>query len=217
MCCSKGVEALVKSEYKLKNTVSIYNFLNSNKALSNTPNPFDFQYIIAVGRFEPLKQFDKLIEAYSQSNLPKKNIKLVLVGSGKTLNSCKKRVRDLDLYDNIVFTGSTTKPYNYIQHALFLVLCSKYEGLPMVLLEALYNEVPVVSFDLIAGPNEIIIPNKNGILVENQNFDALVKAINTMEEDKEFYKNCKTASKNSIKKFSKTVVEKEWLNVLKID
>ena len=52
-------------------------------------------------------------------------------------------------------------------------MSSRYEGFPMVLIEALALEVPLVSFDCKTGPNEIIRHNHNGLLVSDQNIEAL--------------------------------------------
>lgn len=217
ICCSKGVEDLVNKKHKLNNTLKIYNPVLPRPVINSEKNSFNFEYILSIGRVEPIKQIDKLIEVYSMSNLPKRNIKLVVVGDGSHLNFCKTLVNNMNLTNKVVFTGYNSNPAHYFKNALFSILCSKYEGFPMVLIESLSFGTPVVSFDLLAGPNEIIIPNVNGILVQNQDFNTLNNAINKMVIDKTFYNECKDEAKRSVLKFSSEVVKQDWLDLLKLD
>lgn len=216
VCCSQGIKSKVKSNYGFTNAVCVYNSINIASHNKTKPAPFNFKYIVAVGRIEPLKQFDKLIKAYSQSNLKEHGIKLVLVGDGTGRSACEAVVKALNLNDDVVFTGFVKQPEQYIQHALCLMLCSKYEGFPMVLLEAMANETPVVSFDLFSGPSEIIIPNVNGILVENQNFESLSLAMNSVLDEEKLLK-LKTNTISSIEKFSNEKILNDWLKLMKIE
>lgn len=216
VCCSQAIKDLVKNKYGLSNVTCIYNSLDLNSFTEQKNIALGYKYIVAVGRIEPVKQFDKLIKAYANSILPNKNIKLVIVGNGSQLDTCKRISKKLNLTKKVVFTGVVSKPALYMVNAEFLILCSKYEGFGMVLLESLACSTPVVSFDVVAGPNEIIIPNVNGVLVENQDFESLTRVMNKMIEDDEFLKNCKKEARNSIIRFSNDEIKKTWLELLKI-
>jgi N-acetylgalactosamine-N,N'-diacetylbacillosaminyl-diphospho-undecaprenol 4-alpha-N-acetylgalactosaminyltransferase len=84
----------------------------------------------------------------------------------------------------------------------------------MTILEALSIGTPVVSFDCESGPNEMIIDNHNGILVENQNFTELTRKMNIFVEDEILYQNCKNNAKTSVAKFQSEVIVNQWLHVL---
>ena len=218
VCGAKENEKLVIQKHHLKNTITIYNPIDFEdiKVKKEESIDFNFEYILAVGRFVELKQFYELIKSYANSNLSQNKIKLVLVGEGEELLRCKELALSLNLYENIVFVGFSSNPYKYMQNAKFLVLCSKYEGFGLVLVEALACKTPVISFDLVSGPNEIIEHRKNGLLVENQNFEKLTEAINLFFFDKELYTTCKINALESIQKFSFEEIKKEWLNLLQI-
>ncbi|HBK83482.1 MAG TPA: glycosyltransferase family 4 protein, partial [Flavobacterium sp.] len=174
----------------------------------------EFKYILGVGRMtDNVKQFDHLIRCYAASILPKEDIKLVLLGDGKLLEQYRKLAQTLDQEENIVFLGNVANPFSFFANALFTVMTSKIEGFPMVLIESLACETPVISYDLHSGPREIIMHNENGILVENQNIVAMTNAMNTMFLSKDLYVHCKQNAKSSVERFSLETIGKQWVKL----
>lgn len=218
VCVSKENAKIVKLKHSLTNITTIYNPLNliEIEKKSKEAIHFEFDYILAVGRLVALKQFDKLIKSYSKSILPNKGVKLVIVGEGPELEKMKDLANKFDLSNDIIFIDFTDNPYKYMKKAKFLILCSKYEGFGIVLAEALACETPVISFDLVSGPSEIITNKYNGLLVENQNFDKLTEAINELYTNENLYHKCKLNAKESILKFSFEQITKDWLNLMQI-
>jgi N-acetylgalactosamine-N,N'-diacetylbacillosaminyl-diphospho-undecaprenol 4-alpha-N-acetylgalactosaminyltransferase len=83
-----------------------------------------------------------------------------------------------------------------------------------VVLESLAIGTPVIAFDCKSGPSEMIIDGVNGILVEDQNFDAFTKAMDKMINDSKFYKCCKANASNSVDKFSEEKVIQKWIKLI---
>lgn len=206
----------LEREYSFNHLNQIYNpidFLTIEKQKLES-NDLEFNYILGVGRMEDsVKQFDHLIESYSNSILPKQNVKLVILGEGKLKQKWINLAKSFQQENNVVFLGNVSNPYSYFSKALFTVMTSKYEGFPMVLLESLACETPVVSYNLHSGPSEIIIPNENGILVENQNKIEMTKAMNEMISNKHLYLHCKQNAKSSVERFSLENIGKQWLQL----
>lgn len=184
--------------------------------LVNQNEVADKNYVLAVGRMDENKQFDKLIIGYSKSRLRDKNIKLLLLGEGKNKEKYISLVSQLGLKDWVEFGGFVANPFPYYKKALFLVLSSKNEGFPNVLIECLSVGTPIVSFDCYSGPSEIIKDRENGLLVEDQNFAKLTQAMDLLTEDQELYRQCKANARQSAESFSLEKIGEQWLDYMKI-
>lgn len=214
------INELVKSIYNFDNLKIIQNPILIEDIQKKSEDNIDihYEFIVCAGRMnDDIKQFDKLILAYADSILPKQNIKLLLLGDGSKKRELQELAISLNLKDQVVFKGFVSNPFAYFSKAKYLVLSSKFEGLPMVIIETLACETPVIAFDCPSGPGEIILDKKNGLLIENQNFEKLVEGMNEMIKNTNLYQECKNNSLESIKKFSVENVGKQWLEYLKIN
>ena len=215
---SQAINDKIKHDYGFTNVKTFYNafdkdFLNYQSDLQlNLPE----QYILYFGRLvNKSKNITLLLNAYSQSKLPKQNVKLVILGDGEDKTALQQQVTTLKLKDTVVFYDFSSAPAEFIKNAKYTVLTSHYEGFPMVLLESLSMGTPVVSVDCQSGPSEIIVDKQNGLLVENYNTEALAIALNTFIFDTDLYNACKASAKSSVNHLSEEVIGAQWNNYLK--
>lgn len=212
-------KALIENKHHLKNVARIYNPIDIDDIAveSKELNELPYDYIIGVGQMETnIKQFDKLIEAYSESVLPANRIHLVLLGDGEQKSMLKNLAKERKIEDKVHFLGYQNNPFKYLKKAQFFVLSSLNEGLPNVILESLACEIPVVAFDCSSGPSEMIQHRENGLLVANQNVEKLSEAMNLFVEDENLYRYCKKNALQSVQSFSVSAIGKQWLDVMKI-
>ena len=176
---SKKMTEVLQGKFFLKNSIHIPNPIvlkEIEEKIRTTFSPFDFPYILSVGRLHPQKNFQLLIRAYAKSKL-KNEYNLVILGEGSERAKLERLIEELNLKYKVFLPGRVFNPYVYMKHAKFFVLNSNYEGFPNVLLEALACGTPVISTNCDTGPNEIVEHEKNGLLVPVGDERALVNAM----------------------------------------
>jgi len=212
--CSSEIENKLNNNYKLKNTKTIYNPLNLDYVTKKllAPKPFEFDYILAIGRLNRQKGFDILIKSFAKTNL-RKRVKLVILGEGEERKNLEKLIVKYDLKSQVLLFGRVDNPFIYMKYAKFFILSSRYEGFANVLLEALACRTPVIATDCETGTSEIIESEKNGLLVPVEDEEALKLAMEKLFYDRELYKRLKTNTRKSVERFNRKNIIKEWLDL----
>lgn len=139
-------------------------------------NPGQPPVLLAVGRLSPQKDFRTLIQAFAMVRETRR-LRLLILGEGRERPTLEKQVRQLGLDQDISLAGFVANPYPYMAQASLFVLSSRWEGLPGVLIEALFCGAPIIATDCPSGPREILADGRNGQLVPVGDAIALAKAI----------------------------------------
>jgi glycosyltransferase involved in cell wall biosynthesis len=176
----------------------------------NTDNSDYAPYFVAIGRLVEQKGFDTLIASYAAAlkmtpNLPN----LVIVGIGELKDKLIKQMRKENIEAKVFFHGFTDNPYFLLKNAEAFLLSSRHEGMPTVLVEAIYLKIPVIAFDCPTGPSELIKDSVSGILVENQSIEGFTRALLDYKKLQSDYDN------SSVKQFSFDNVENTYLHALR--
>ena len=167
------------------NTRNIVVIPNSISSDNNAQAKLQNKNVLSVGRASYQKGFDLLLKAWAQSAVKHKDWKLTIVGGGNK-DYMVNLIKKLKIEDCVILKQPTTEIGKEYLDASVYIMSSRYEGLPMVLIEALSYGLPVVSFACPCGPKDIIEGgNDCGILVENYNIKELSLAINEVIENKE--------------------------------
>jgi glycosyltransferase involved in cell wall biosynthesis len=137
-----------------------------------------------VARLDPIKNHPMMLDAFNSVLKNHPNAKLIIVGDGELNSALKEQCNELDISDQVIFTGYITNPSNYIQIFDIFLLSSLSEGTSMTLLEAMSVGKPCVVTDAGGNP-EIIVDGSNGLVTENGNADAFSLALQHMLNNSE--------------------------------
>lgn len=139
-------------------------------------NPGEPPVVLAVGRLDPQKDYPLLIKSFARVRqfVP---ARLLILGEGPERDSLISLVRQLDLDGDVQFPGFVPNPYPYMAKASVFVLSSRWEGLPTVLVEALYCGASIVATDCPSGSREILRDGKYGRLVPVGDIECMAEAI----------------------------------------
>ena len=132
--------------------------------------------LLSVGRLAPQKDFVTLIEVFSRLRKDL-DIRLMILGEGKERGRLEQLVRSLELVQNVAMPRFTTNVFAYMSRSAVFVLSSAWEGMPMVITEALATGTPVVSTDCQSGPREILAGGRYGRLVPVGDVKSMESAI----------------------------------------
>lgn len=173
----------------------------------------DSKTIVAVGRLTYQKGFDMLIDAAKIVWKHSPAYSIVIYGNGELDVELREKIISSDLSDVIKIENFTDDIISVISKSSIFVMSSRFEGLPMVLLEAMSIGMPIVSFDCPTGPR-ILLGNDVGILVEPDNVEKLADGIISLINNTNLRLQLSELSLNRISKYYPDKIYYKWKAVL---
>ncbi|MGU5839847.1 glycosyltransferase family 4 protein [Aeromonas caviae] len=172
---------------------------------------------LAVGRLTYQKGFDLLLQAWAQVAPLHPDWRLRIVGDGEDKAMLEQLRRDLNIEASTELLPKTNNIAAHYQQAAFFVMSSRFEGLPLVLIEAQAYGLPIVSFNCDTGPAEIIKHGETGWLCEAGDVadlsDKISNAVSCFNEEVT-YKSFSQHAKGNRNEFSVDVIIDKWSNLL---
>ena len=170
--------------FKAGTVKTVYNPAIDRDTISKSKMPLEHPWFqadsppvfLAVGRFTPQKDFANLIAAFALVR-QQKNARLIILGEGDLRPDLEAQIQILGLSEDVLLPGFVQNPYAYMANSSALVLSSRWEGLPTVLIEAMACGCSVVATNCPSGPQEILAAGKYGLLVPIENAPALAAAM----------------------------------------
>lgn len=179
ICLSQAIADDLMNNYGLKKDKIhvIPPFIDSEFFEHELPVKRPSNKILSVGRLSSEKNLSDLLKAFKIVLEEKADAILDIVGEGECFDGLKVQSQNLGIERNIIFHGAQYNVHDYHLETTVQVLSSHYEGFPLVLVEACANGVPMVSYDGVFGPRDIIIDGVNGYVVPQYDVDALAGAL----------------------------------------
>ena len=152
----------------------IYNPLSF---VSEEVSPLTRKRCIAAGRLESQKNFRDLITAWKTVDGKHPDWTLSIYGNGSQKDALQSQINSEGLKGKVTLEGNTSDMRKEMLDSSCLVMSSRFEGFPMILLEALTTGLPIVSYDCPKGPSEIVTIGANGYLAEVGDTATLAQGI----------------------------------------
>ncbi|GAA1510888.1 hypothetical protein GCM10009677_49740 [Sphaerisporangium rubeum] len=183
---------------------------NAVSAAGREPTRHENPVVVAAGRLVAQKGFDMLIPAFRQVADANPAWELRVFGSGPKEERLTGLIKEHGLQDNVHLMGRTQNLPEELAGASIYVLSSRFEGLPMVMIEAMNHALPVAAFDCPTGPADVLTHERNGLLVPPGDIDALAKALNRLIADRDLRIRLGTAAKQRARDYTPEVVMPQW-------
>ena len=176
-----------------------------------TGNPHSHR-VIAVGRLDYQKGFDRLVKAWAL--LPKDlrdDWRLDIFGQGEWEVMLRELIKKKCVEESVSVNAPTKEIFKEYASSAFLVMSSHYEGFPMVLLEAMACGLPGVCFTFPCGPGDIIRDGENGLLVPEGDIPALSSAMARLMRDPSLRERMSAKAREIVDVYSEEKVMQQWI------
>ncbi len=194
-----------------KNIHVIYNFTN---IIYNHPPKLDAKKFIYIGRLTKAKGFDSLLDCIKKFCDINKTWSFEIIGEGEYLKKLLELKKNTNYTKRINYIKRTDMVQKELENSSCMLMMSRHEGLPMVLIEAQSCGIPVISYDTETGPSEIVSDKKSGFIIKNNKKKEFLNAMMSFAENEELLQSF---SRNAIlqsKRFNVDEIIPQWEKVL---
>lgn len=194
------------------NVVQIY---NPSSIVTDQMPDLDTKRFIAVGRLDEQKGFDILIQIWKDVYKTHPDWQLDIYGNGPKHSELKQLIESLELNKTITLKGVSDDIKKEYLSSSGLIMSSRYEGFPLALIEAQSCGLPIIAFNCLHGPSEIVSDGINGFLIPMQDNKLMARKICELIEKPHLRKSFSNNAKINSLKFSADHIIDEWDNLFK--
>lgn len=172
--------------------------------------------LISVGRLSKEKGQLDLLRIFNRISHKHKDWVLDIVGDGPERETLEAYIKSHNLEEKVTLHGFQNKEYidKLLQKSSIYIMTSFTESFGIVLLEAMSHGLPCIAFSSAEGAREIITSGKNGYLIKNRSYTAIIKKIEDLMKNQEVRKSLGKAARASVKQYTKEFVQEDWYNLL---
>ncbi|MGZ8650334.1 MAG: glycosyltransferase family 4 protein [Solirubrobacteraceae bacterium] len=190
--------------------VPLHRIPNTVRPLPGAKADLAAKTVYAAGRFRYQKGFELLIPAWAETARAHPDWRLRLRGRGHLESRFRGLIEQHGLEDSVTIEGPAEDIGSDMAEASVFVLSSRFEGFPLILLEAMSKGMGVVSFDCPTGPADIVDDHRNGLLVPPEDVEGLSRAIREIVEDEELRRRMATAAVATAQEYTIEAIGPQW-------
>lgn len=194
-------------EWNLKNSKIIPNPLWFNTI---TTSKLDHKTAITVARHSHEKGIDRLLLIWQKVILIHPEWTLDIYGESEANLRYQGMAKELKIESRVNFHEPVLSIIEKYQNASLCLMASRFEGFPMVLLEAMSCGLPCIAFDCPCGPRSLIFNDENGLLIENHNIDAFSESVIQLINDENKMKRLGENAVFSVQKYNLDDIMAQW-------
>jgi glycosyltransferase involved in cell wall biosynthesis len=198
----------------LDGSVELHRIPNTVRPLPGPKADLGAKTVYAAGRFRYQKGFELLIPAWEATAKAHPDWTLRLRGRGHLESRYRGLIEQLGLEGSVVIEGPAEDIGADMAEASVFVLSSRFEGFPLILLEAMSKGMGVVSFDCPTGPADIVDDHRNGLLVPHEDVEGLSRAIRELVEDEELRRRAAAAAIETAQDYTIEAIGPMWVELL---
>lgn len=161
----------------------IYNGIGINTSIVNIKKRDEKFKFLFVGRLVEIKNVELLLQGLDYINKNGKDFVCNIIGDGEDLEKLKNMTKDLGLESKVRFLGYRNDIQEFMVKSNVLILTSKMEGIPITIIEAFANKLPVIS-TAVGGVLEMIVNGETGVLFDLENKDEFNRVLLDLVENK---------------------------------
>ena len=205
----------MKDDYSKYLNIPIIYIPNTIDSIPKDVTKYKNDNIISVGRLEPVKGFNDLIDVFEIVVSKNSNIKLNIIGTGSQKELLQDKINNKKLNKNIKLLGykSTNELDKLYNESSIYVMTSLSESFGLVLIEAMSHKLPCIAFDSANGAKEIIKDNENGYLIKSRNKEEMADKILKLISNKEKCKDMGEKAYNNSKKYLSKNIKQKWVDI----
>lgn len=169
--------------------------------------------VIAVGRFSHQKNFEALIDIWSEVCKQNNDWQLKIIGDGEEKRNIQKQIKNYGIEDRVRLLPPTNEIEKEYLTSSILVLTSRYEGLPMILIEAQSFGLPIVAYTCKCGPKDVISDGKDGFLVDENDKQSFTQRLLQLINNDELRKQMGFDARRNSTRFSEEKIMQQWIEL----
>ena len=198
----------------LERKVPVVRIPNAVRDMGGVRADLSAKTVLAAGRFARQKGYDRLIKSWALVAPEHPDWKLKICGNGPRQANLEQLIEEFGVGDSVTLAGPAKDMGAEMAKASIFALSSRWEGLPLVLLEAMSVGMGVVSFDCPTGPAELIDDHENGLLIKPKTIANFAAGLKEMIEDDELRRRCAAGAVETAAEYSMELLGPRWEETL---